>query len=126
MKPRPKRHSIEELVAPYDICRGLPPGAFDHSVFVWAEWSRGIRVEPFVRPRSAFDAEDGRPVVPAPTLQEALEALLPYAKMAVRTELLQPPGGWCATCRDLNSFAPNAADAALGVWEKLQKRGKAP
>lgn len=124
MKPRPKRHVIEELVAPVEICRGLPPGAFDHTIFVWAEWDRGIRVEPFVRPRTAFDADSDHPVIPAPTIQEALEALLPFAKIAVRLELLQPRGGWCVTCRDTHSFSDNGADAALGVWEKLKEMRK--
>ena len=115
----PRRHTLEELVAPYEICKNLPAGAFASTVFVWAEWDKGVHLAPFVRYRTAFDADSPHPCVPAPTLQEALEALLPHARNSVRLDLLPPKANWGVVCRDCNSFSSNGADAALGVWEKL-------
>lgn len=66
-----KYNQLENIVAPPELCRQIPPTAFSDSAFLWC-FDCGL--SPFVIKRSAAD-DYHCPQYPAPTLAEILKAV---------------------------------------------------
>lgn len=72
--------NLEQLVPPFELCRKIPADAFNDTALVWKTYYRGMYVT--VRERNIWDnwfrEKHERPIVPAPTAQEILEAIPDY------------------------------------------------
>lgn len=63
--------NLERIVPPLKLCKQIPEGEFEDSALVWYRfWG-----EDNVRPRDQWSGFNGERPVPAPTLEEVLEAI---------------------------------------------------
>ena len=111
---------LESLVPPLDLCRQIPPGAFDDSALVW-ERNIGLdrtEYDPVINTRK--NALCHHVICPAPTLAEIMAELPPKSGPVARSE---NDGTWTVIYWDkLHDFRANDANpaaAALQLWLSL-------
>lgn len=109
--------NLDDLVPPLDLCKRIPAGEFEDSVFVW--W--GACVYPRIKPGGGMHMDEiwhKRDTIPAPTLAEILERLPSHYKVRMKyprdDKLVYSVFGGGIIESDMN-----AASAALKVWLKL-------
>ena len=62
---------LENLIPPLELCKQIPAGEFDDSALAWYNF-HGV---PILRWRDNLEKLDGVRPIPAPTLEEILEAI---------------------------------------------------
>ena len=62
---------VENIVPPLELCKRIPAGEFEDTALVWCR----VRGEDVVCPREHWVGVFGMSPVPAPTLEEILEAI---------------------------------------------------
>lgn len=62
---------LESIVPPVELCKRIPAGEFEDTALVWCR----VRGEDVVCPREHWVGVFGMSPVPAPTLEEILDAL---------------------------------------------------
>ena len=138
-RPQIPRHLLEDIVAPYDLCRQIPMGFFDNSALVWKTHQRGLPLsEPCVFERDAWEyemrADAEQPIIPAPTAGEILELLRGPGRYA--SAEFNNNGPWEALfctdkmtslkCDGYAGMGGTPAAAAMHLWLRLpaEYRGK--
>ena len=116
---------IESLVPPRDLCRQIPPEAFDDSALIWMfdgfDWWVNVR---------EFDATYDE-AFPAPTLAEIF-AQLPQTSTVTWFTQEEYPNNFAVCCYVLqpkprkpklkSEIDDNPAAAALKLWLELNKK----
>lgn len=69
--------SLKDLVPPLELCKLIPAGEFEDSVFVWGYSCDKRNTEPFVEERDCLEfcrkkMVNAPPMFPAPTLKEIM------------------------------------------------------
>lgn len=62
---------LENLIPPLELCKQIPAGEFEDSALAWYNF-HGV---PILRWRDNLEKLDGVRPIPAPTLEEVLEAI---------------------------------------------------
>ena len=63
--------NLKNIVPPLELCKQIPAGEFEDSALVWCR----VLGEDVVCPRARWVGVDGTTSIPAPTLEEVLEAI---------------------------------------------------
>ena len=118
-KPQDRQDALEKLVPELDLCKQIPPGAFENSALVWSYSCDKRKTKPFIEERDCIDfcrrdMINAPPVYPAPTLQEIL------AEMPDSTLYYDGRGRWTIkvilpVCVYEDSNA-KPANVALKLW----------
>ena len=131
-KPQDRQDALEKLVPKLDLCKQIPPGAFENSALVWSYSCDKRKTEPFIEERDCIDfcrrnMVNAPPVYPAPTLAEIMEACpdcfsrrYPKAKPKWGVVFLRKRG----LVEDVEFDDKNPATAALKLWMVLNKTDK--
>jgi hypothetical protein len=124
--------NLEDLVPPLELCEKIPAGEFADSALVWLNIQYTTIPWKVVERRiSRYKMERNKKSFPAPTLQEILAALPPYAKNEQVLACCVPDWadfdarvfgehwrvGYTGDC-SINDKKP--ATAALKLWLKLK------
>jgi hypothetical protein len=121
--------TLEQLVPPFELCRKIPADSFNGTALVWKTYHRGIISDnPYVAERDTWDhefREDAeQPIIPAPTVQEILEAM-PESKTTEAGVQRRHGGYYCYMCKisadidigELNcKSGNNLPEALLKLW----------
>lgn len=114
--------NLEDLVPPLELCRKIPFPKFEDSVFV-----RHIK-NGWILERTNIDLEDEEAgyYVPAPTLQEILDALSEIGEPVTLTQW--KTGQIAVSCQigddSFEEVSQNGAEAALKLWLEVNKTDK--
>lgn len=107
---------LEDLVPPLELCKKIPAGCFEDSLFVWR---KGYKSTPI----SLEFREEWTPheQFPAPTLAEIMEA---FAEKYFYVGHACPPGkSWVvASKREGGAFDANPATAALKLYLEVMEK----
>ena len=120
-------HSLESLVPPLDLCKQIPPGAFEDSCFVRPDnvpgnpvWTRGTKIY-------FHELACGIKFYAAPTLQEIMDALWKFKPRVWRNKNLDPEvPAWGIALNEDNFTGhcgfvqDNPATAALKLWMRVK------
>ena len=132
-KPQDRQDALEKLVPKLDLCKQIPPGAFENSALVWSYSCDKRKTEPFIEERDCIDfcrrnMVNAPPVYPAPTLAEIIEAI--KTKTYCKDDLCDHKYDlhYCAIdlkwifCFGENfAVADTLSSAALKLWLELNK-----
>jgi hypothetical protein len=121
--------TLEKLVPPLELCKLIPAGEFEKSVFIWMEVEASATMEKTWSLMQGTPYARQRPnrKIPAPTLQEIME-VLPHDD-AYNDLLIGYSGkvdkltGWHIYYngdRNRHCYDQSAATAALRLWLKLK------
>lgn len=118
--------NLTDIVPPLDLCKKIPAGEFEDSVGIYVfdpyyeEWDFTLRE----------DEDSLADIIPAPTLDELIIALLDMTPGAIN--ICKSFNEWHVACciavkcgeRDVSAdSAINPATAALKLWLELNKNG---
>lgn len=106
---------LEDLVPPLELCKKIPEGRFEDSVFVWVDYQPKFQIVD--KRKYPFIPENG--ATPAPTLQEIMEEISFFDDLRVAT--FRYMYHWTVEHEDIFRDDPkNPATAALKLWLKLK------
>ena len=119
-----KMSNIESIVPPLELCKLIPAGEFEDSVFIWGYSCDKRNTKPFVDERDCVEycrrnMVNAPSVFPAPTLQEIM-AEIPFSQVSILASgsfVIHPRFGKNAILR---YYDDNAATAALKLWLKMK------
>lgn len=104
---------FEEFAPPAELCKKIPRGEFDSSVFVWIEFAN--RSDYQITVRTPY-IEASHKCYPAPIIIELMDQMhhcrLKHKGNVYFFERMNKPGAWAG--------GYNPAEIALQVWLKLK------
>ena len=100
--------NLESIVPPLDLCKKIPAGEFEDSALVWYRFWREYNVRP--REQWIWPEED-RPV-PAPTLEEILDALADLGADFLMHEFQLGNKSYCY---------PTGVEEAILLWFEIKR-----
>jgi hypothetical protein len=119
-KPQDRQDALEKLVPKLDLCKQIPPGAFENSALVWSYSCDKRKTEPFIEERDCIgfcrrNMVNAPPVYPAPTLAEIM------ATMHYPGVFMERDNKWSAMSAYYSESDVRPEDAALKLWLELNK-----
>lgn len=113
--------NLDDIVPPLELCKLIPVGEFEDSVFIWGYSCNKMNTEPFVDERDCVEycrknMVNAPSMFPAPTLEEIIRK--------IRLDLLcgiEHHGDFYVSNRHIGVFEDErAATAAIKLWLKLK------
>lgn len=107
---------IADLVPPWELCREIPEGEFEDTVFLWGEATVNGENRVYLIQRYSYACKhpEWEKLYPAPTLQEVMAAF-PYCRVYKKTHNF-----YIAAVDQEREVSFDAATAALKLWLKLK------
>lgn len=124
---------IKDLVPDLDLCKQIPPGAFENSALVWSYSCDKRKTEPFVEERDCIDfcrrdMINAPPVYPAPTLAEILivqtRIVLIFQYNYESDTTIWRAGVFGSRQGLILKYDANPTNAALELWLELNPQTK--
>lgn len=99
--------NLESIVPPLELCKRIPAGEFEDSALVWCR----VRGKDMVYPFEQWIGFGGMPPIPAPTLEEILDALGDLGSVFCKC--------WIRVGNNFYEY-PIESEEALQLWFKVK------